>query len=229
VLVHVAFTPSERTPGNVAIVVDVLRATSTMVQALAGGYERVLCCAEVDEARALAQSEGPAVLAGERRLEMIDGFDLGNSPREMTEARAPTLILSTTNGTRLLVDAAAHFEHVYVGSLLNLDAVAAAARSHGEEVSVLCAGVLGELALDDAYTAGRIADAVGGDPTDSAQAAMRLVRSFRDASEALHASRSGWNLRQQGMDDDIAWCSRENTLANAPRLTGLVGPAAVVV
>jgi 2-phosphosulfolactate phosphatase len=229
VLVHVAFTPSERTPGNVAIVVDVLRATSTMVQALAGGYERVLCCAEVDEARALAQSEGPAVLAGERRLEMIDGFDLGNSPREMTEARAPTLILSTTNGTRLLVDAAARFEHVYVGSLLNLDAVAAAARSHGEEVSVLCAGVLGELALDDAYTAGRIADAVGGDPTDSAQAAMRLVRSFGDASEALHASRSGWNLRQQGMDDDIAWCARENTLANAPRLTGLVGPAAVVV
>jgi phosphosulfolactate phosphohydrolase-like enzyme len=58
---------------------------------------------------------------------------------------------------------------------------------------------------------------------------MRLVRSFRDASEALHASRSGWNLRQQGMDDDIAWCARENTLANAPRLTGLVGPAAVVV
>jgi 2-phosphosulfolactate phosphatase len=229
VLVHVAFTPSERTPGNVAIVVDVLRATSTMVQALAGGYERVLCCAEVDEARALAQSEGPAVLAGERRLEMIDGFDLGNSPREMTEARAPTLILSTTNGTRLLVDAAARFEHVYVGSLLNLDAVASAVRSHGEEVSVLCAGVLGELALDDAYTAGRIADAVGGDPTDSAQAAMRLVRSFGDASEALHASRSGWNLRQQGMDDDIAWCARENTLANAPRLTGLVGPAAVVV
>ncbi|MES1248339.1 MAG: 2-phosphosulfolactate phosphatase [Actinomycetota bacterium] len=227
-LVHVAFTPSERTPGTVGVVVDVLRATSTMTQALAAGYERVLCCAEVEEARALAVREGPAMLGGERRLQKIDGFDLGNSPREMLEAGAPTLVLSTTNGTRLLVDAASRFEHVYIGSLLNLDAVAAAARSHGEEVSVLCAGVLGELALDDAYTAGRIAEAIGGEPTDSAEAAMRLVRSFGDAAEALHASRSGWNLRQQGMDEDIAFCARENVLANAPRLTGLVGPAAAV-
>jgi 2-phosphosulfolactate phosphatase len=228
VLVHVAFTPSERTPGSVGIVVDVLRATSTMTQALAAGYERVLCCAEVDEARVLAETEAPATLAGERQLRMIDGFDLGNSPREMTEARAPTLILSTTNGTRLLVDAAARFEHVYVGSLLNLDAVAATVRAHGEEVSVLCAGVLGQLALDDAYTAGRIAEAIGGKPTDSAQAAIRLVHTFADAAEALHASRSGWNLRRQGLDDDIEWCARENLLANVPRLTGLVGSAAAV-
>jgi 2-phosphosulfolactate phosphatase len=199
-----------------------------MAQALAAGYERVLCCAEVDDARALAESEGPAVLAGERRLEMIDGFDLGNSPRQMTEARAPTLILSTTNGTRLLVDAASRFDHVYVGSLLNLDAVAAAARRHDAEVSVLCAGVLGELALDDAYTAGRIADAIGGDNADSASAAIRLARSFADGAEALHASRSGWNLRRNGLDADIEWCARENALTNAPCFRGLVGVAAAI-
>src|SRR3954453_10625591 len=128
-----------------------------MTQALAAGYERVLCCAEIDEARELAQSEGPAVLAGERPLEHIEGFDFGNSPREVAAGpRAPTLILSTTNGTRLLVDAASRFEHVYVGSPLSLEAVAAAARAHGQDVAVLCAGVLGELALDDAYCAGRI-------------------------------------------------------------------------
>jgi len=178
-LVHVAFTPGERTPAPVGIVVDVLRATSTISQALASGYERVLCCAEIDEARELASTEAPAVLAGERRLEAIDGFDFGNSPREVVEPpRVPTLILSTTNGTRLLVDAASRFEHVYVGSLLNLDAVALAARAHGEDVAVLCAGVLGELALDDAYCAGRIAAALGGDATDSATAAIRLAGTF---------------------------------------------------
>ena len=75
--VHVAFTPGEQTPAAVGIVVDVLRATSTICQALASGYGRVLCCAEVDEARALAETEGPAKLAGERRLEHIDGFDFG--------------------------------------------------------------------------------------------------------------------------------------------------------
>ena len=229
-LVHVAFTPGERTPAAVGIVVDVLRATSTITQSLAAGYERVLCCAEVEEARALALEEGPAVLAGERRLEHIDGFDFGNSPREVAEdPRAPTLILSTTNGTRLLVDAAARFEHVYVGSLLNLDAVAAAARAHEQDVAVLCAGVLGELALDDAYCAGRIAGALGGDATDSATAAIRLAGTYENARAGLHASRSGWNLRQHGLEADIDWCARENALDVVPRYARMVGAAAEVI
>ncbi|HXH98591.1 MAG TPA: 2-phosphosulfolactate phosphatase, partial [Gaiellaceae bacterium] len=174
--VHVAFTPDEQSPAPIGIVVDVLRATSTMTQALAAGYRRVLCCSEIDEARALAGREGSAKLAGERRLEHIEGFDFGNSPRELAgAAAAETLILTTTNGTRLLVSAAGRFERVYIGSLLNLDAVAAAAREEGRDVAVLCAGVLGELALDDAYCAGRIARALGGEPEDSAQAAILLA------------------------------------------------------
>jgi 2-phosphosulfolactate phosphatase len=229
VLVHVAFTPGEQAPAPVGIVVDVLRATSTMTQALASGYTRVLCCAEIEEARELAEREGPAKLAGERRLEHIPGFDFGNSPREVAaHAEAGTLILTTTNGTRLLVSAAARFEHVYVGSLLNLDAVAAAARGHGEDVAVLCAGVLGELALDDAYCAGRIAAALGGDRTDSATAAIRLAESYADAREGLGAGRSAWNLRRNGLEADIEWCARENALDVAPRYRGFVGPAAEV-
>src|SRR5437763_4534700 len=177
-----------------------------MTQALAAGYARILCCAELDEARELARTQGPAVLAGERRLEHIDGFDFGNSPREVAaDPRAPTIVLSTTNGTRLLVDAASRFEHVYVGSLLSLDAVAAAARSHGDDVAVLCAGVLGELALDDAYCAGRLAEALGGDRTDSATAAIRLARSYPDAAAGIGGGRSAWNLRQHGLEADIEW------------------------
>jgi 2-phosphosulfolactate phosphatase len=225
-LVHVAFTPSEQTPAPVGIVVDVLRATSTMTQALASGYSRVLCCAEIDEARALAV---PAALAGERRLEPIPGFEFGNSPREVaSRAAAETLILTTTNGTRLLVTAAARFQYVYVGSLLNLDAVAAAARAHGEDVAVLCAGVLGELALDDAYCAGRIADALGGDRTDSAAAAIRLAQTFPDAAAGIGSGRSAWNLRRHGLDADIEWCARENALDLVPGYRRMVGPAAEV-
>jgi 2-phosphosulfolactate phosphatase len=227
--VHVSFTPAEQPPATVAIVVDVLRATSTMCQALASGYERVLCCAEIDDARALAETEGPAKLAGERRLEHIEGFDFGNSPRELEgEAAAPTLILSTTNGTRLLVAAAERYERVFVGSLLNLDAVAAAARESGEDVAVLCAGVLGDLALDDAYCAGRIARAIDGAPTDSAQAAIRIAESFPNALDGLGASRSAWNLRNNGMEADVDVCARENVLAVVPRYVRRVGPAAEV-
>ena len=228
-LVHVAFTPGERTPAPIGIVVDVLRATSTMTQALAAGYRRVLCCAEIDEARALAEKEGPATLAGERRLASIPGFDFGNSPREVAGVpAAETLVLTTTNGTGLLVSAAERFEQIYVGSLLNLDAVAAAARAHGKDVAVLCAGVLGELALDDAYCAGRIAEALGGERTDSATAAIRLAGSYADAQEGLGASRSAWNLRRHGLEADIEWCARENALDVVPRYVGAVGPAAAV-
>ena len=227
--VHVAFTPGEQTPATVGIVVDVLRATSTMSQALAAGYRRVLCCAEIEDAYALAKSEGPAKLAGERRLEHIEGFDFGNSPRELVgEPAAETLVLSTTNGTRLLVAAAARFEQVFVGSLLNLGAVAIAARETGEDVAVLCAGVLGELALDDAYCAGRIVTALGGEHADSAAAAARLAASFPNSVAGLGASQSARNLRKHGLEDDIEWCARENALDVVPRFVRMVGPAAEV-
>lgn len=213
-----------------AVVIDVLRATSTMTQALASGYRRVLCCAEIADARELAEVEGPAKLAGERRLEHIEGFDFGNSPREIAgEPAAETLILSTTNGTRLLVAAAARYERVYVGSLLNLDAVAAAAREGGEEVAVLCSGVLGELTIDDAYCAGRIAEAIGGENTDSATAAIRLASTYPSAYDGLSASRSGWNLRRHGLEADIEWCARESVLDVVPRFVRTVGAAAEVV
>jgi 2-phosphosulfolactate phosphatase len=228
-VVRVAFTPSEEATAPVGIVVDVLRATSTITQALAAGYERVLCCAEIEDARALAATEGSAKLAGERRLEHIEGFDFGNSPREVAgEPAAETLILTTTNGTRLLVAAAARFEQVLVGSLLNLAAVAAAARETGADVAVLCAGVLGELALDDAYCAGRIVGALGGERADSAEAAVRVAESYPDAPAGLGASRSAWNLRRRGLGDDIAWCARESLLDVVPRYVRAVGPAAEV-
>ncbi|MGH3016056.1 MAG: 2-phosphosulfolactate phosphatase, partial [Gaiellaceae bacterium] len=155
--VHVAFTPAETVRAPTAVVVDVVRATSTIVQALASGYSRVLCCAEVEEARALRERLGEGVLAGERRARPIPGFELGNSPREFVEPRGETVILTTTNGTRALVTAGERCERVLAGSLLNLEALVASARDGGGDVTVVCAGVKGEFAMDDAYVAGRIA------------------------------------------------------------------------
>ncbi len=227
--VHVAFTPAEEVSAPVGIVVDVLRATSTITQALAAGYRRVLCCAEVDEARSVAASEGGAVLGGERKTVRIEGFDFGNSPREFTEPAAETLVLTTTNGTRLLLAAAERCDLVLVGSLLNLDAVAQAAREQGvEDVAVLCAGVKGELAMDDAYCAGRIAMALDGEPADSAAAAIRLAGSFPSAEEGLSASQSARNLQRTGLQDDIAYCARTSVLSVVPRYTRMLGCAAEV-
>ncbi len=227
--VHVAFTPTEDVSAPVGIVVDVLRATSTITQALASGYRRVLCCAEVEEARAIAGREGGVVLGGERKTVRIPGFDRGNSPREFLEPAGETLVLTTTNGTRLLVAAAERCELVLVGSLLNLAAVAAAARAQAvPDVAVLCAGVRGELALDDAYCAGRIAEALGGECADSAAAAVRLAHSFATAEEGLSASQSARNLHASGLQEDIAYCARESVLEAVPHLERMVGTAAEV-
>jgi 2-phosphosulfolactate phosphatase len=227
--VHVAFTPAEEVFAPVGIVIDVLRATSTMTQALAAGYRRVLCCSEVDEARAVAAGHEQAVLAGERGTVVIPGFDLGNSPRDFQEPAGETVVLTTTNGTRLLLAAAARCDVVLVGSLLNLAAVVEAARASGaDDVAVLCAGVQGELALDDAFCAGRMAAALDGDPTDSAAAAIRLAGTFATNEEGLGASQSARNLHASGLDADIAWCAQESVLDVVPRYVQMVGPAAEV-
>src|SRR5947207_15388205 len=137
--VDVAFTPGAAGPAAVGVVVDVLRATSTIAQALASGYQRVLCCAEMDEARALRAALPDSLLGGERKAVRLEGFDVGASPREFIEARARTLILSTTNGTRAILSAASQCGEVLLGSLLNLGAVAGAARERGEGVAVVWA------------------------------------------------------------------------------------------
>ena len=227
--VHVAFTPAEEVSAPVGIVVDVLRATSTITQALAAGYRRVLCCAEVEEARSVAASEGGAVLGGERKTVRIDGFDFGNSPLEFLEPAAQTLVLTTTNGTRLLLAAAERCDLVLVGSMLNLAAVTQAAKEQAvSDVAVLCAGVKGELAMDDAYCAGRIALELEGEPADSAVAAIRLAGSFASAEEGLGASQSARNLHASGLDGDIAYCARTSVVTAVPRFTRMLGSAAEV-
>ena len=174
--VHVAFTPGEVTSAPVGIVVDVLRATSTIAQALASGYERVYCCREVEEAQALRDELGEGLLGGERDAVRIEGFDVGASPREfLGEPRAPAVIFSTTNGTRAILETASRADEVLLGSLLNLDAVAGAARERGEDVVIVCAGFQGEFALDDAYCAGRIVQLLGAEPSDAAKAADAIA------------------------------------------------------
>jgi len=223
VQVHVAFTPDEAGAAPTGIVVDVIRATSTICQALASGYERVFCTAEVEEARSLREELGDGVLGGERKNVLIPGFDLGNSPREYLEPRGGTLILSTTNGTRAVVAAAERCERVLVASLLNMAAVVKAARDAEEDAVVVCAGVQGTLALDDAYVAGRIVQFLGWQRTDAAEAAARLVTTWSGAEEAFRASKSGRNLLENApeLEEDIPFCARESALAVVPRLARL--------
>jgi len=222
--VAVAFTPSEAAAAPVGIVVDVLRTTSTIAQALASGWPRVLCAPGIDEARAVREQLGEGLLGGERMGVRIDGFDVGASPREFLDGGDVPLIFTTTNGTRAVLTAASSCERVFLGSLLNLDAVATAARETGQDVAIVCAGYSGGFALDDAYCAGRFLQLLEGDRNDAAKASELIARSFTDPYEGLTARTYG----PSGLDDDIRFCARENVFDVVPRFTRMVGPAAEI-
>jgi 2-phosphosulfolactate phosphatase len=238
--IDVAFTPGEPPAAAVAIVVDVLRATTTIAQALAQGYERVLACAGLDQARELRDRLGDGtVLAGERKCVRPEGFDLGNSPREFADGGplGATLVLTTTNGTRAVVAAAARADVVLVGSLANLTACSAAAariaRQTKGDVLVQCAGVAGEFAIDDAYAAGRFVSELRvwlaeWEPSDAAQAAEAIAAGFPSAGDGLAASRSARNLRAADLADDIRYCARESILDVVPTVGDVDSDVALI-
>jgi 2-phosphosulfolactate phosphatase len=224
VRVHVAFTPAEDASAPLGIVVDVLRATSTIAQALASGYERILCCKGIDEARELRARIPDSLVGGERDAVRIEGFDVGASPREFVERRASTLILSTTNGTSAVLEAAERCDTVLLGSLLNLDALVRAVRERGEDVAIRCAGFKGAFALDDAYCAGRIVQELGAERSDAAIAAELIARAFPDAHAGLTARTYG----PPGLEEDIRFCARASLLEVVPQYFGMHESAAEI-
>jgi len=223
--IDVAFTPRDHERTQVAIVVDVLRASSTVVAAFTAGYERVLCVDSVDAARRL-RSPG-RTLAGERGCRPIEGFDLGNSPGAITPVPGGELVLCTTNGTPAIVDAMAGAEQVFIGSLLNLDALVAAIPP-GLDVAVICAGTDGRFALEDAYAAGRLVALLPGGRSDSARAAERLASAYGPPLGALADSADAEVLRSTGQEADIEYCARESVFSVVPVVQSVRGGIAVL-
>ena len=224
--IDVAFTPEAARPTQVAVVVDVLRATSTIVAALDAGYRSVLCTTTVDQAREL---DGPGRrLAGERGCLAIEGFDRGNSPQFHDDRDgAEELVLCTTNGTPALLCAVSCAGEVLVGSLLNLNAVLHAIPAD-RELTVICSGTDGRFALEDAYAAGRIVEHLVGPRTDAARAAERLAAGYADSLRPLAQSAGGASLRATGQASDIDFCAGESISATVPRAVAGRGGIAVV-
>src|SRR5215218_3521039 len=197
--VDVCFTAQEIRPVEVAVVVDVLRATSTIVQALAVGYPRVVCCRSVATAREL-RAPG-RVLAGESACVRLPDFELGNSPAAMATVgrRGDELVLATTNGSPAVVAASRAAERVLVGCLMNLRAVLAAVPTDAR-VAIICSGTNGRPALEDVYVAGRVVAALGGVPSDAARVAERVASGYGAPLEPFAASEEATQLRATGQE-----------------------------
>jgi 2-phosphosulfolactate phosphatase len=228
--VHVYLLPELAPPGRlagcVAVVIDVLRAATTIIQALAAGCTAVRPCAEVEEARELAgqMRAGRVLLGGERGGKPLPGFDLGNSPREYTAklCRGNTLVLTTSNGTRALLRAA-EAARTLVAAFVNYSAVCEQLRQDVRPVSIVCAGTEGEVSLEDTLLAGALVDFLceTGEVclNDAARLAWDCFENHgRVLLGALEIGRGGAALRRLGYDDDIRAAAQVDQFALVPEL-----------
>lgn len=213
-----------------AVAVDTLRATTTIVAALAAGAAAVVPVASPEEALAARFRGGGAVLAaGEREGRAPAGFDLGNSPREFVPDRVGgrRIYLTTTNGTRALLTAAAHGD-VLCAAFRNAGAVARVLRAGRGGVLILCAGTEGRIAAEDLAVAGAVivalrpeADADGWRLHDLARVARAWYEAqCFDLAGALAATDHGQFLARSGLQADLAECARQDACDVVPVFHG---------
>jgi 2-phosphosulfolactate phosphatase len=220
--VDVFFGPHELVPADitnrVVAVVDVLRASTSIVAALASGARAVIPLASSEEvvsrANLLARSE--VKLAGERKMQPIPGFDMGNSPREFTKeaVEGKTILMSTTNGTSAVL-ATQGARDVVIASYVNFSAVLSmlrAALRGGADVAILCAGQEKRFALEDSACAGLFVQHITAkndkaEINDAAQAAMLIDKKFgSNLKRLLRMSAHGTALAEAGFADDLTIC-----------------------
>ena len=232
--IDVVYTPTAVAPADLAgrtvVVIDVLRATTTIAVALANGAKAVLPAGSTEEAMRIAQNleRDSVILAGERKSVRIEGFALGNSPSEFgPEAIAgKTIVMTTTNGTQALITAQGARE-VMTAAAVNFSAVVARARAALEqygELVILCAGGDKQFALEDAFAAGRLTKAAlpeGGWKlvalNDGAVAALELARHYGERwMRALRASAHGRELVELGFRSDLEACAAQDAYPVLP-------------
>jgi len=229
--IDVHFTPAGVGAGDLAgrgvVVIDVLRATTTIVTALANGAKAVIPAATSEEAVRLASNleKDGVILAGERRSVKIEGFALGNSPREMTAAAVTgkTIVLATTNGTPALV-ATQGGDPVLVGAAANIKALAERARAILDQrgnLVIVCGGRDKQFALEDAYVAGRLIKLIRKGIrklalNDAGLATVALLDQFDGWEEALEGSEAAQQLADAGLGDDVAFAARPDRFGVVP-------------
>ncbi|MCG8450340.1 MAG: 2-phosphosulfolactate phosphatase [Pirellulales bacterium] len=225
---------------RVVVVVDLLRASTTICQALASGAECVAPCVEVDETltKANGYKRSTIVLGGERGGERIAGFDLGNSPTEYTpdQVFGRTVLFTTTNGTRALAHARLA-KRVLIGAAVNRQALVETIVDQ-QQVEILCAGTGGNVTREDILAAGAIVDRLSPNiekTNEWAAAALRewqelettaraLGRNVNDQfAEELRETPGGKNLLALGFEGDLLASAQLDTLPVVPELDRQTG------
>lgn len=217
--------------GQLAVVLDIFRATSTMVTALGNHALQVIPVAEPEAAFELQRKfgAGQCILGGERKGFKIPGFDLGNSPAEYSEdvVSGKTVIISTSNGTQAALWAKDAGE-VFIGSFLNMGAIVDHLKSRlnsgnsAPDITIVCAGRVGNFSLEDFTGAGMIVHLAGNgcELTDTAKVALLTYEKARQSGITAFTSQAehGRYLKEIGMESDIALCTEVDKFSILPRM-----------
>jgi len=221
--------------GNAAVVIDVLRATSSIVTAISSGCRGVIPASSKEEALALKAAHPDALLGGEIRSRKIEGFDLGNSPGDYSPqaVAGKRVIMTTSNGTKAILAAErGGAGPVFIASFLNLSAVAKRAwqemSREGKGLTIICSGSHGEPSLEDFACAGALAKSVlnlepkGAVSMDeTARKAAEVFESYRgDILRILQDSPHGRDLMEIGFGEDLRRAAAIDSMSVVPAFTG---------
>jgi len=218
---------AESVRGKTAVIIDVLRATSVMVTALANGAKQVIPVISPEEAFVMKEKMGDAVLlGGERDAIPITGFDYGNSPLQYTRdvVAGKTIVMTTTNGT-LAINNAADADQLIIASFLNAEEVVKCIRDK-EDIALICSGTDGQFTLEDALCAGYLIEQLlmyneTINLTDMAVAMHQLYKaSGQDIIALASQGKHYQNLVRKGFVKDLAYCFRTGVLDNVPVRVG---------
>lgn len=224
VVPHVEEPIKENFSDKVVIVLDIFRATSFIITALALGAKRIIPVSTIREARQLA-TKG-RILAGERSAQKIEGFDLGNSPTSLRDfpLENKELIFTTTNGTKAIAKAK-DAQYLLIGSFLNLSACARSAVQLEKPILILCSGTHGTFSLEDGVAAGAMIDAcLQMKPTyrvnDLGMMARQSYRSWRRQGwNELKNSRGGKRVMELGLEEDLDYSLQVDRFPITPIVT----------
>jgi 2-phosphosulfolactate phosphatase len=232
--VSVLFEPSARPAadlsGATAVVIDAIRATTTIVAALAAGCREVVPMRTATEvlAEAARRPPGSVVTAGERQGARIEGLDLNNSPSVMTADRVGgrSLLLTTTNGTQAIMDAMAA-ETVLIAAMPNRAAVAQRAAALGRRIVFVPAGTVGTVSCEDTLVAGAVIESLLAEAgaawhlEDAARTALAAWRGCRaELGETFRQTWGGAFIVRLGLQADLDVCTQVDTMNVVPIARG---------
>ncbi|HBN74525.1 MAG TPA: 2-phosphosulfolactate phosphatase [Planctomycetaceae bacterium] len=220
--------PANQKMKGSAVVIDILRASSTICSALESGASAVIPCEHIETAQLTRKDfdDDTVLMGGERQGVKIEGFDLGNSPRDYTKdvVENRTLIFSTTNGTRAL-HRCQTAQRVAIGCFLNRSPIVNWLQQDAGPIHLVCAGTDGKITLEDCLFAGAVAEGLISrgdqlDMNDATRLCLNLYHMSIQHSEGIHLrlleSQGGQNLQHLSMEEDVAFCAQVDVLENVP-------------